>query len=54
MTAESFCLLSDSVTNVPVQWALRVAETAALVDEQREAKEESPILLKSCSHMLRE
>ena len=49
MTAESLCLLSDSVTNVPVQWLLRVAETAAFVEEQREAVDESPSFVKSYS-----
>lgn len=49
MTAVSFCLLSDSVINDPVQWLLRVAETADLVEEQREAVDESPSFVKSYS-----
>ena len=50
MTAVSFCLFSDSVTNDPVQWALRVEETDDFADEHLEAVDESPTLVKICSH----
>lgn len=54
ITAESFCLLSDSVTNVPVQWLFKVALTALLALEHLEAKDESPSLVKTCSQRFNE